>query len=49
VQEVARQDAGRLGLQELPPRRRRPPRRGAETGGGQDPANRPLCYAKTCS
>ena len=42
VQEVARQDAGRLGGQELPPGRRRPPRRGAEPGGGQDPADRPL-------
>jgi hypothetical protein len=42
VQEIARQDAGRLGLQELPPRRRRPPRRWAEPGGGQDPPDRPL-------
>jgi hypothetical protein len=43
VQEIARQDAGRLGPQELP-RRRRPPRCGAETGGGQDPADRPLSH-----
>src|SRR5690242_8485695 len=30
-----------LGRQELLPRRRRPPRRGTETGGGQDPADCP--------
>jgi hypothetical protein len=34
---------GRLPGQELPPGRRRPPRRGPEPGGGrQDPADRPL-------
>jgi len=32
----------RLAGQELPPGRRRPPRRGSEAGGGQDPADRPL-------
>ncbi len=42
MHEVACKDAGRRGFQELPPRRRRSPRRGAETGGGQDPADRPL-------
>jgi hypothetical protein len=42
VQEVAGQDAVCLSFQELPPCWRRPPRRGAEPGGGQDPADRPL-------
>jgi hypothetical protein len=42
VQEVACQDAGRLGGQELPPGRRRPARRRLEPSGGQDPADRPL-------
>jgi len=40
VQEVTRQEAGRLGGQELPPGRRRPARRGP--GSGQDPADRAL-------
>jgi hypothetical protein len=42
VQEIARQDAGRLGGQELPPGRRRAARRGPEPGDGQDPADRPF-------
>jgi hypothetical protein len=42
VHEVARQDAGRLRFQELPPGRRRPPRGRAKPGGGQDPTDRPL-------
>jgi hypothetical protein len=42
VQEVAGQDARRPGFQELPPRRCRPPRHGAETGSRQDPADRSL-------
>jgi hypothetical protein len=42
MQEVAGQDAMCLSLQELPPCRRRPSRRGAEPGGGQDPADRAL-------
>ena len=40
VQEIAGQDAGCLGGQELPPGRRRPPGCGREPGGGQDPADR---------
>jgi len=39
VQEVTGQDAGCLRGQELPPCRRRPPRRGTEPGSGQ---GRPL-------
>jgi hypothetical protein len=42
VQEIAGQDAVCLSFQELPPCRRWLPRRGAEPGGGQDPADRPL-------
>src|SRR6266487_7147277 len=42
VPEVARQDAGRLGGQELTPRRRCPARRRPKAGSGQDPADRPL-------
>ena len=42
MQEVACQNAGCLGGQELPPGGRRPARRGTEPGGGQDPADRPL-------
>jgi len=42
MQEVTGQDARGLGSQELPPGRRRPPRRGAEADGGQDPPDRPL-------
>jgi hypothetical protein len=42
VQEVTSHDPGRLGGQELPPRRRCPPRRWPESGGGQDAADRPL-------
>jgi hypothetical protein len=42
VQEVTDQDARGLSGQELPPRRRCPPGRGAEAGAGQDPADRPL-------
>src|SRR5258708_9437428 len=41
MQEVAGQDAGRLAGEELPTGRRRPPRRGSEASGGQDPADRP--------
>jgi hypothetical protein len=40
VQEVTRQDRGRLGGQELPPGRGCPAWRGREPGGGQDPADR---------
>jgi hypothetical protein len=42
VQEVTGQNAGRLAGQELPPGRRRPPRRGSQADDGQDPADRPL-------
>ena len=45
VQEVARQYFGRLRGKELPPGRRHPAWRGAETGRGQDPANRSLTDA----
>jgi hypothetical protein len=45
MQEVTRQDAGRLRDKELPPRRRRPPWRGTEPGGGQDPADRARSHA----
>jgi hypothetical protein len=44
MQEVTREDARGLGGQELPPRRRRPPWRRAEPGGGQDPVNRPFAH-----
>jgi hypothetical protein len=44
MQEIARQDGGCLAGQELSPGRRRPPRRGIQSGGGQDPADRPLTY-----
>jgi hypothetical protein len=40
VQEVARQDPGGLGGEELPPGRGCPAWRGCEPGCGQDPANR---------
>jgi hypothetical protein len=40
LQEVAGKDAVCLAVQELPPGRRVPPRRGPESGGGQDPADR---------
>ena len=40
VQEVARQDPGRLGGQELPPGRGCPAWGGREPGRGQDPADR---------
>ena len=41
-QEVTGHAAGRPGRPDLPPGRRRPPRRGPEPGGGQDRADRPL-------
>jgi hypothetical protein len=40
VQEIARQDSGCLGGQELPPSRGCPPGCGREPGRGQDPADR---------
>jgi hypothetical protein len=39
VQEIARQDPGRLAGKELPPGRGGPARRGREPGRGQDPAD----------
>jgi hypothetical protein len=42
VKEVAGEDAGDLGGQELPPGRRGPPRRRPQPGGSHDPADRRL-------
>ena len=42
MQEITGEDAGCLGGQELPPRRRRPPRCWPQTRSGQDPADCPL-------